>query len=717
MNDFSDNLNAVLRYSMADEASFHSKIAEDPKEHTASLAFADWLRENGREAEGDFIHSAVDSNDETLVKAVSNGTFRSPMGKRTVIVFRWPDGNNVYLKHHNEGTPEGSLAWLLRKVPDEVAAEHVRKLVAAGVRPVGLHTERMANGDLTQPEQHSVSETAVRYGVSATDADFHRQIHNEPADSVNAGAYADWLQENGRPTQAEVLRRHVVHNNNGGVVTKSDEHSMGPVGGEPFDAATSIFSHPNGGWVVSLHMPSDNGNTLHWNTGELTKGEANRIYNGLRSEGAEHEISDPRFWDAEPHSPTPEKHTVRDRPVRYATVPEITDHYRKFTGALRAGKYDMLPELASNLAAAGPTQAHTVHFHLAHLPTMLKAAQSNPSALEAMRTLWKPLRIPDYAFPDSSKQTQETIITPAKYDNDDQPVRYATVPPHDVADDFKLTGIAPRVGIALNRIASEDSDAGLMAEHVLRTGDTGVLKFLADKLDEDGHRAKDWYDWRHLHRAMQIDKTLQGELGRHQVYRIDPQTGTRVLRPQSAGWTFSDWSSGVRGNLSRRRALESVRRVVSDASRHDVNHSILRLLDNQHIRQTSDPADALNYYPHYSDNTHPTEYRRKAHSDAYLRQLGSEPAEPHNYPDTRPPNKRYRLSKLVAKYAAWKAPAGGMVVKESPLAVVGQFATGGRFTRDLSQLNQQPVTQPQPQQKMTLDRLLNRWRKAKAAVR
>jgi hypothetical protein len=109
----------------------------------------------------------------------------------------------------------------------------------------------------------------------------------------------------------------------------------------------------------------------------------------------------------------------------------------------------------------------------------------------------------------------------------------------------------------------------------------------------------------------------------------------------------------------------------------------------------------------------PPEWYLKVHNQ-YANEMGAESGDPHTYPDTRPLNKRYRLEQ--EKYAAWKAPANGMVVRESPYAVTGTYATGGSFTPDLSKLSQPtPQSPPKVQKRPTLRDLLRRFRSKVAA--
>lgn len=51
---------------------------------------------------------------------------------------------------------------------------------------------------------------AFKYGVEASHEDFHRSLVEQPKEKTNALVYADWLEEQGLPAHAEVIRSSVA---------------------------------------------------------------------------------------------------------------------------------------------------------------------------------------------------------------------------------------------------------------------------------------------------------------------------------------------------------------------------------------------------------------------------------------------------------------------------------------------------------------------------
>ena len=220
-----------------------------------------------------------------------------------------------------------------------------------------------------------------------------------------------------------------------------------------------------------------------------------------------------------------------------------------------------------------------------------------------------------------------------KHSASESPVKYAAVPDHDVADDYKPTGIAPRIGNALNRLAAEDGTHAALAEGILRVGDHSLLPILADRLDEIDHPLKDAFDWRHAPRAMAIDRALAAEIARHRII------GYRGVEPLHATRVVADWR-GLTGRpkLSKKKALDAVRKAVPDATKDDLFHSVIRLDDNQYAATSPKLVQTV-----------PDEHA-VASMNAYLQQLGAAGQDPHKYPDTRPPNKRYAADEVPVPY-------------------------------------------------------------------
>jgi hypothetical protein len=208
--------------------------------------------------------------------------------------------------------------------------------------------------------------------------------------------------------------------------------------------------------------------------------------------------------------------------------------------------------------------------------------------------------------------------------------KFARVEAADVHPDYQPTGIAPRIGHALGRIAAEGEDIhgpnhAALAEAILRTGDHSVLPILADALEENGHPLYHEFDWRHAPRAIEIDRQLFGTI--QSLPGVRHADGFR--HDVTPGWILSDWQDGARTRLSKKKALNSVRKVAPDATFHDVAHSLVRLMSHTGGRQHEAPV------PDW----------QTAHESTILQRLGAIPLNPHRYPDTRPQPKQRKAKK------------------------------------------------------------------------
>jgi uncharacterized protein (TIGR02996 family) len=706
------NLNTALRYGLEDDASFHSKIKENTEEHTPSLVYSDWLREQGREGEADFIKGSVEQD-----RGASSTGFRMPDGNRTVTAFNWGGRYNVYLWHHDASAPNGSIYWLMKKVPADVAAAHVGRLVANGVLPAGPNTDQLLKTE--EPQKHFSFGESLKYSV-ADEGSFHSKLVEQPDDHTAHSVYADFLREQGKEQTAHFIQMVVgSHLTPEPHYTNSTGHSLigknnyGDTTGRVLtgvspDKEHSGWSLDHNGDDTSGHLlqlyQSHNGHTIEWR--HVTRDDPRDTIEALRNEGVK--ITSTQLsgvkdaigeWEEEQG-----RYGTLAQALKY-TLAEPSDFHTAIHNdpdeASNAGVYaDFLQEqgkdahaelIRHHIAASGtggvphseqsweadgvttkPSDRPALHTKVHLVPKhdynssepVGYAVHLNQMSPDRLRSVsWESGVLPLHHALDLHKrlvgegaqndprptpvfgESRPVKGSPVEiYSEGEQPVRYAAVPEHDIHSDYSPAGVAPRIGHLLNRIAGENSDAGLLAEGVLRTGDHSLLKILADKLDDDGHELGKAIDWRHAERAIKIDRALAGEIGRHQI--VHRTNGVVETEPQSAGWTLSDWRTGRRGLLSRKRALDSVRKSVPDANRADVAHSVLRLLDNQFVRQLSQPGE--NYSPDYVNSHMPPAHRLAAHIE-WAKELGGE-GNPHSYADTRPANKRYRLAELVEKY-------------------------------------------------------------------
>ncbi|MDB5306732.1 MAG: hypothetical protein JWO38_934 [Gemmataceae bacterium] len=117
----------------------------------------------------------------------------------------------------------------------------------------------------------------VRY-ASYTHADFHRAIHANPGEATTGGAYADWLDEHGRPGLAEVVRRYSQ------TVGTAAHDYVAPWETQPL--SLELHQHPTLGLSVYAKSAADPRRLLHWFTGPLHPAEAAPLVSRLMDEGA-----------------------------------------------------------------------------------------------------------------------------------------------------------------------------------------------------------------------------------------------------------------------------------------------------------------------------------------------------------------------------------------------------------------------------------------------
>lgn len=246
--------------------------------------------------------------------------------------------------------------------------------------------------------------------------------------------------------------------------------------------------------------------------------------------------------------------------------------------------------------------------------------------------------------------------------------QYARVGPAEVHADYRPDGIAPRLGHALATLAAESEQpfAGPhahLAAGILRSGDHGLLPIFADALQEAGHPLHGEFDWRHAPRAIAIDRALRQSIAARN-YRVRG----RNVRPLDITDVLPEWRTAMfsgRPTLSRRQALNEVRREVPDATPADVAHSAVRLHDLWHVAYDSRLAPQTDP----RNRTHmrlPENGMQESHvqlAKAYLYELNQPAANPLTYPDPRTPRSRRRkLSRLrdVIRLARGQGPVADL---------------------------------------------------------
>ena len=159
------------------------------------------------------------------------------------------------------------------------------------------------------PEQLARYDNQIDY-VDYTDADFLNRIVENPHDELGAQAYADWLEENGRPHQAAIIRHHVKDYSErqkesrrlgestlwepGGHVGNVPQYGMefrlsndapGPhLADRDYGHTPAVMLH----W----HLPNDPNKYVTWKAFGLPHNEARQLALGALKEGAYRVLSD-----------------------------------------------------------------------------------------------------------------------------------------------------------------------------------------------------------------------------------------------------------------------------------------------------------------------------------------------------------------------------------------------------------------------------------------
>lgn len=126
-------------------------------------------------------------------------------------------------------------------------------------------------------------------------AAFHRAMHDHPTDRTPGLVYADWLEENGRPAAAGVIRAHLNRGDTAGIFTKPR-----PVAGGVLNWRRLLRPGEFAGYVGSaVGLQPHERNTIHlyhnsladpqlrfhWQVNDLSKSEAEKLLTDLHTEG------------------------------------------------------------------------------------------------------------------------------------------------------------------------------------------------------------------------------------------------------------------------------------------------------------------------------------------------------------------------------------------------------------------------------------------------
>lgn len=155
--------------------------------------------------------------------------------------------------------------------------------------------------------------TVKKYALGTTHADFHRAIHENPEEKTNQLVYADFLEEQGFPHAAELIRRSTQEGSRFSVVS---DHSIRQESSGPGRPTSDMFDNTFGGeptarvgvFIPSASHPRSN---LMWYA-TVPMGRARELKQGLENEG----FSD---WRGDrPHPEQDPKFLHRQRVVKLA---------------------------------------------------------------------------------------------------------------------------------------------------------------------------------------------------------------------------------------------------------------------------------------------------------------------------------------------------------------------------------------------------------------
>lgn len=247
---------------------FHDKIAENPREDTPSLVYADWLEENDQPHLAAFVREVVrtknDYTNRDRVARVMHYAHR-PAPDRAA-----PAVNSVYnymgLGAHREsgrgrkkpptttevsvqspysGDRHGYLSFSL-DVPDAEAAEWTKRLISEGHPPanharssslrraVDAHAREVAAANAPPPPDavdHNATKLSrlprrvVRYSAGQGDlTNLMKRVRQDPYDVNLHGAVADALDETHPGNMvSELIRRQFGHGQYGGQGERSND--------------------------------------------------------------------------------------------------------------------------------------------------------------------------------------------------------------------------------------------------------------------------------------------------------------------------------------------------------------------------------------------------------------------------------------------------------------------------------------------------------------
>lgn len=762
---FADHLRSEGQHPQADliqQAMAHSKQQGEPVVYSEQIAkFPPHHREmlEGL-GQGDFHLVLGKPNSDYTNVALYQRSHTDPSK-----VFGWTDSI--------EGNPDEVKAEVERfqraGVPVELAIGPHHKDYAKWAKHFGL------SGYSEEPEQHSTLERALKY-VQETHADFLNRILEDGGHTTPQLVYADWLEETqGKSGLAAAIRKHTEEHQYGPDHRTGGQVHFSPAGGVErlFDTDPNPVTfnyHPQSGLIVQQHSSETPSDTVVWRT--AASPEAEEIAKQMHKEGAV-PVDMPKGWEAhkdpvlksvnptygEPADPVSEHFSAAEKHLRYSAVPEheVHEDYApngvaprightlkqlaqedSTTGALaegilRTGDHSILPILADRLEETEHPLAQAFDWRHA------------PRAIRIDRALHRQINSRQVRHPDGHRVplTAGWVLA-------------------DMQDGVQRPAFSRRKALLAARLAVPDATTEDLLHSLFRlmdhreVADTApeLVQPVADhtkaltaaRLQKLRQRAGNPYQYadtrqpnkqvysakpvRYSHEAFQ--KQLVAHPNDHTTAAVygdfvedaNGPTHAEVVRRAAEGsrkgggwhngghfWIAGNSLWGDKGDFSvavnapfgstdTGWSLDLASRHLHEAPSGEVRKPIFTLhdLSRDEVKRL---VKGLHAEGASTEGVETAYGARDLWKEIQDEQKPTAP-EP-TYEDTK-------------KYGSWRAPAGGMVVQQSPLAVTGQWAEGGEFVNDLQKLAPQPVDyKKKPKKRLTVEYLRQHFRKRRKA--
>jgi uncharacterized protein (TIGR02996 family) len=209
----------ALRYGAAeDEAGFHEAMANNIEDCTTPLVYADWLQDQGKEHHASIIREHPESFQEShfdldemfpeMQQDLKNHPTLITVGKT----------NGLYtpilrLNSKAKGDEGNIFEWHGKPRTKEDIVPFLKNLHKEGAKV----SSQIPSDIVLDVSKFNRSRKPLRYGAN-DEAGFHQSMIENPEEKTNALVYADYLQDQGKESHADVIRNHEGNKHGTGAV-------------------------------------------------------------------------------------------------------------------------------------------------------------------------------------------------------------------------------------------------------------------------------------------------------------------------------------------------------------------------------------------------------------------------------------------------------------------------------------------------------------------